>query len=77
MKHIRNYQKSIGKFIPANGFLKSQEKICEPKALGLLSNVCDFQKRKPYPMGLDLKIYSLFFVISISGVSQSFLPCPF
>jgi hypothetical protein len=58
-------------------FKNLKKKICEPKALELLSNVCDFQKRKPYPMGLDLKIYSLFFVISISGVSQSFLPCPF
>jgi hypothetical protein len=37
-----NHQKSIGKSIPAYGFKKSQEKVCEPKVSRLLPNVCDF-----------------------------------
>jgi hypothetical protein len=39
-KHIQNNQKSIGKSIPANGFLKIFRK--KPK---LLQNLCDFQKK--------------------------------
>jgi hypothetical protein len=47
-----------------------KKKICEPKILRLLPNVCDFQKKPT--QGMDLKIYSLaygflFFAISISG----------
>ncbi len=44
MKHIQNNQKSLGKSIPAYGFLKFKKKIREPKVSRLLPNVCDFQK---------------------------------
>jgi hypothetical protein len=40
---IQNNQKSIGKPIPAYGFKKSKEKICEPKVSRLLPNLRDFQ----------------------------------
>ncbi len=45
---LQNNQESIGKSIPAYGFLKSQEKIFEPKASRLLPYLCDFQE-KSYP----------------------------
>jgi len=54
MKHIQNNQKSIGKTIPAYGFLKSQERNLHTKRL--LLNVCDFQK-ETIPQGMDLKVY--------------------
>ncbi len=73
-KTTKNLEKSIGKSIPAHGYLKSQEKICKPKVWRLLPNVCDFQKNHTLGYGFKnlQKINSLaygllFFVISISG----------
>ncbi len=47
MKHIQNNRKSIGKSIPAYGFLKSR--------LETFANLCDFQK-KSIGKGIDLKV---------------------
>jgi hypothetical protein len=46
--------KSIGKFIPAYGFLKSQEKNPRTKSLRLLLNVCYFQKEN-HALGYGFK----------------------
>jgi hypothetical protein len=45
MKQIQNCQKSIGKSIPAYGFLKSREKMCKPKIYRLLPNLCDLHTK--------------------------------
>jgi hypothetical protein len=52
-------------------FKNLMKKICEPKASGLLPNLCDFHT-KIHILGMDLTIYMLaygflFFVTSISG----------
>jgi hypothetical protein len=49
MKHIQNNQSSIGKSIPAYGFLK-------PKVSRLLPIVCDFRKEN-YTLWYGFKIY--------------------
>jgi hypothetical protein len=49
MKHIQNIQKSIGKFIPAYGFFKFQEKNPRNKSLETFAKCLGFPKRKPYP----------------------------
>jgi hypothetical protein len=48
-EHIQNNQKSKEKSMPAYRFKNFKKNICKPKVLKLLPNVCDFQKRKPYP----------------------------
>ncbi len=82
MTQIQNNQKSIGKSIQANGYLKSQEK---PKVLRLLSYVYNFKKesqdcgKENHIQGYEFKnlqkIFSLahgffFFVVSISGIND-------
>jgi hypothetical protein len=43
MKHIQNNQKSIG------NLKKLKKKVCKPKVLRLLPNVCDFQTENHTP----------------------------
>jgi hypothetical protein len=62
MKQIQNNQKSTGNPYQPMGLKNPKKKICEPKVLRLLPNICDFQIENHNP-GYEFKnLYSRKFI---------------